>query len=82
MNTIASCACVYVQIVRYIFHDLPRPEGKVMILNYIYRSRLKQVLYIIQYMASITSGEMACCDWLRSTFSTPLFFRNDRRSTT
>jgi hypothetical protein len=24
-------------------------------------------------MASITSGEMADCDWLRSTFSGPLF---------
>jgi hypothetical protein len=28
------------------------------------------------YMASITSGEMADCDWLRSTFSGPLFSRN------
>jgi hypothetical protein len=27
-------------------------------------------------MASITSGEMADCDWLRRTFSGPLFFRN------
>ena len=27
-------------------------------------------------MASITSGEMADCDWLRSTFSGPLFSRN------
>jgi hypothetical protein len=27
-------------------------------------------------MASITSGEMADCDWLRSTFSGPLFYRN------
>ena len=27
-------------------------------------------------MASITSGEMANCDWLRSTFSGPLFSRN------
>jgi hypothetical protein len=27
-------------------------------------------------MASITSGEMADCDWLRSTFSSPLFSRN------
>jgi hypothetical protein len=24
-------------------------------------------------MASITSGQMADCDWLRSTFSSPLF---------
>jgi hypothetical protein len=24
------------------------------------------------YMTSITSGEMADCDWLRSTFSGPL----------
>jgi hypothetical protein len=27
------------------------------------------------YMASVTSGEMADCDWLRSTFSGPLFSR-------
>ena len=27
-------------------------------------------------MASTTSGEMADCDWLRSTFSGPLFSRN------
>jgi hypothetical protein len=27
-------------------------------------------------MASITSGEMADCDWLRSTFGGPLFSRN------
>jgi hypothetical protein len=27
-------------------------------------------------MASITSGEMADCDWLRSTFSGSLFSRN------
>jgi hypothetical protein len=27
-------------------------------------------------MTSITSGEMAECDWLRSTFERPLFFRN------
>jgi hypothetical protein len=26
-------------------------------------------------MASITSGEVADCDWLRSTFSSPLFSR-------
>jgi hypothetical protein len=26
-------------------------------------------------MASITSGEMADCDWLRSTFSDPLLSR-------
>ena len=26
------------------------------------------------YMASITCGEMADCDWLRSTFSGPLFY--------
>jgi hypothetical protein len=25
-------------------------------------------------MASITSGEMADCDWLRNTFSGPLFY--------
>jgi hypothetical protein len=40
-------------------------------------------LFIIAfyYMASITSGEMVDCDWLRSTFSGPLFPRNvDRRS--
>jgi hypothetical protein len=30
----------------------------------------------IYYMASIISGEMADCDWLRSTFSGPLFSRN------
>jgi hypothetical protein len=29
------------------------------------------------YMASITSGEMADRDWLRSTFSGPLFSRNE-----
>jgi hypothetical protein len=34
------------------------------------------VLFSIYYMASITSGEMADCDWLRSTFSGPLFSRN------
>ena len=28
-------------------------------------------------MASITSGEMADCDWLRSTFSGPLFPRKN-----
>jgi hypothetical protein len=28
-------------------------------------------------MASITSGEMADCDWLESTFSGPLFSRNE-----
>jgi hypothetical protein len=28
------------------------------------------------YMVSITSGEMANCDWLKSTFSGPLFSRN------
>jgi hypothetical protein len=28
------------------------------------------------YMASITSGEMADCDWQRSTFSGPLFSCN------
>jgi hypothetical protein len=27
-------------------------------------------------MANIASGEMADCDWLRSTFSGPLFSRN------
>jgi hypothetical protein len=27
-------------------------------------------------MASTTFGEMADCDWLRSTFSGPLFTRN------
>jgi hypothetical protein len=27
-------------------------------------------------MASVTSGEMADCDWLRSNFSGPLFSRN------
>jgi hypothetical protein len=27
-------------------------------------------------MASITSSEIAGCDWLRSTFSGPLFSRN------
>jgi hypothetical protein len=27
-------------------------------------------------MARITSGEMADCDWLRSTLSGPLFSRN------
>jgi hypothetical protein len=27
-------------------------------------------------MASITSAEMADCDWLRSTFSGPLFSRS------
>jgi hypothetical protein len=27
-------------------------------------------------MASITSGKMADCDWLRSIFSGPLFSRN------
>jgi hypothetical protein len=27
-------------------------------------------------MASIISGEMADCDWLRSAFSGPLFSRN------
>jgi hypothetical protein len=32
--------------------------------------------FTIYYMASITSGEMADCDWLRSTFSGPLFSRN------
>jgi hypothetical protein len=32
----------------------------------------------VYYMASITSGEMAGCDWLRSSFSSPLFFRNGR----
>jgi hypothetical protein len=31
---------------------------------------------ISYYMASITSVEMADCDWLRSTFSGPLFSRN------
>ena len=30
-------------------------------------------------MASITSGEMADCDWLRSTFSGPLFPRENKR---
>ena len=30
----------------------------------------------IYYMASITSGEKADYDWLRSTFSGPLFSRN------
>ena len=34
------------------------------------------VIKSIYYMASITSGEMAGCDWLRSTFSGPLFSRN------
>ena len=34
---------------------------------------LKYVIsYAIYYMASITSGEMADCDWLRSIFSGPL----------
>jgi hypothetical protein len=32
-------------------------------------------------MAGITSGEMVDCDWLRSTFSGPLFSRNARRKT-
>jgi hypothetical protein len=32
-------------------------------------------------MAGITSGEMADCDWSRSTFSDPLFSRNARRKT-
>jgi hypothetical protein len=27
-------------------------------------------------MASVTFGEMADCDWLRSIFSVPLFSRN------
>jgi hypothetical protein len=30
----------------------------------------------VYYMASITSGEMADCDWLRNTCSGPLFSRN------
>jgi hypothetical protein len=29
-------------------------------------------IIVIYYMASITSGEMADCDWLRRTFSSPL----------
>jgi hypothetical protein len=36
---------------------------------------LKETIRRIYYMASITSGEMADCDWLRSTFSGPLFSR-------
>ena len=31
-----------------------------------------QSIYTSYYMASITSGKMADCDWLRSTFSGPL----------
>jgi hypothetical protein len=34
--------------------------------------RLRRII-VNYYMASITSGEMADCDWLRSTFSSPLF---------
>ena len=43
------------------------------------RGSIAQVTYFLEgfidpyYMASITSGEMAHCDWLRSTFSGPLF---------
>ncbi len=33
-------------------------------------------------MASITSGEMANCDWLRRNFAGPLFPRNRPRSIT
>jgi hypothetical protein len=35
---------------------------------------------VLYYMASITSGEMADCDWLSSTFSGPLFPRNGREN--
>ena len=38
---------------------------RVNILKYV-------ISYAIYYMASITSGEMADCDWLRSIFSGPL----------
>ena len=37
---------------------------------------------IFYYMASITSGEMVDCDWLRSTFSIHYFPVIDRRSIT
>ena len=48
------------------------------------RATLTFILFIkkllsIYYMASITSGEMADCDWLRSTFSGSLFPRENKR---
>jgi hypothetical protein len=33
-----------------------------------------QGMYVCYYMVSITSGEMADYDWLKSTFSGPLTF--------
>ena len=37
------------------------------------RARLIRSYY---YMASVTSGQIACCDWLKSIFSGPLLSRN------
>jgi hypothetical protein len=38
--------------------------------------RLEIIFNPTYYLASITFSEMADCDWLRSTFSRPLFSRN------
>jgi hypothetical protein len=48
-----------------------RPRSDISL--YIPRVRLIRSYH---YMASITSGEMVDCDWLRSTFSGPLFSPN------
>ena len=58
------------------------PEGETLGTRLTIMSVLLHILkYVISYMqfyymACITSGEMADCDWLRSTFSGPLFSRN------
>jgi hypothetical protein len=53
-------------------------EGKIegRILDGLYKMKYSAHINIFHYMASITFGEMADCDWLRSSFSGALFSRN------
>jgi hypothetical protein len=53
-------------------------EGKIegRILDGLYKMKHSAHINIFYYMASITFGEMADCDWLRSSFNGALFSRN------
>jgi hypothetical protein len=53
-----------------LMKDPPPPSFPVLIIL------IKATLISIYYMESITSGEMAGDDWLRSTFSRPLLSRD------
>jgi outer membrane protease len=52
--------------------------NKTIIICFIAMQTYKELKLniIIIWQLSITSGEMANCDWLRSTYNGPLFSRN------